>query len=373
MFTPRKILVIKFRAMGDTILMTAPLSELRKAYPDAEIHVVVTASWAPLLEHHPAVNRLFTYERHKEATARAKAIARLALTLRKERYDCVINFHASGSSSALAYAIGAKTRSIHFHGHNDKNLYSTVEIPGKGTLKPIIERDMDAVRALGVSIPEGAMPSVFLSQGEIDKAKFRLDLMGLQGPLLCLGIGASRPTKTWPLERFASIAIRWVDQYKGSVVVLNSRDEEPLARKFYEAIDEKIVSWYSDQNTRRNVRSKIINEMQVPLRQLASILSCADLYLGNDSGPKHLAVAVGTPTITIFGPEDPFEWHPYPKGKHPLHFIEGLKCRKDHLPGFRPWCGLNECVAEEHRCMKMIAEDDVFRTIERVFDGPKAI
>lgn len=197
--------------------------------------------------------------------------------------------------------------------------------------------------------------------------------MGLQGPLLCLGIGASRPTKTWPLERFASIAIRWVDQYKGSVIVLNSRDEEPLARQFYESIDEKIVSWYDDRNARRSVRQKIINEMQVPLRQLASILSCADLYLGNDSGPKHLAVAVGTPTITLFGPEDPFEWHPYPQGKHPLHYIEGLKCRKDNLPGFRPWCGLNVCVAEEHRCMKSITEDDVFRTIERVYEGPKAV
>lgn len=373
MFTPRKILVIKLRALGDTILMTAPLQELKRAYPDAKIDVVVTAAWAPLLENHPAVHEVFTYERHKEATARAKAIARLALSLRKAHYDCVINLHASGSSSALAYAVGAKTRSIHFHGHEDKNRYSTVEIPGKGVLKPIIERDMDTIRALGIMIPEGAMPEVHLSQEEIEKAKFRMDLMGLQGPVLCMGIGASRPTKTWPLERFASIAIRWVEQFDGSVIVLNSRDENPLARRFYDSVDEKIVSWYADRGKRRGVRGRIINETQVPLRMLASILKNADLYLGNDSGPKHLAVAVGTPTVTLFGPEDPFEWHPYPKGKHPLHYIEGLKCRKDHLPGFRPWCGLQECVAEEHRCMRSIAEDDVFRTLERLHEGPKAV
>ena len=369
MFAPRKILAIKLRALGDTILMTAPLLELRRAYPDAEIHVVVTDTWAPLLENHSAVDRIIPYQRHQGAASRAKAIARMALDLRKQKYDCVVNFHASPSSSALAYAVGAKVRAIHFHGHRDKNRYSTTNVVGKGVLKPVIERDMDTVRSLGLTIPEGRMPEVTLDGSEISRARTRIGQMGLYGTILGLGIGASRNTKIWPLDRFAAIAIRWCDQYRGSVIVYHARGEEAVSRRFFDAVDRKLVEWYADPDARKAVRARVLAEVQLPLRLLAAMLKNSQLYLGNDSGPKHLAVAVGIPTITLFGPEDPFEWHPYPQDRHPLHFIEGLKCRNDQEPGFRPWCALHECVVEEHRCMKFITEDEVFRTIERMASG----
>ncbi len=365
MIAPRKILAIKFRALGDTVLMTAPLAELRKAYPNAQIDVAVTQPWGSLLEHHPAIDKIWSYERHKEATSRARAIAGLALKLRKEKYDFVVNFHASPSSSTLAYALGAKVRSIHFHGHKDKNRHSTVTVPGKGTIKPIIERDMDAVRALGLEVPEGRMPEIFLEPEEIAQAKTKIQKLGLKGPLLCLGIGSSRATKTWPLDRFASIAIRWADRYQGSVIVFNSADEEGLAKRFLNHVDEKLVTWYQDPKARRAVRSQIANQTQVPLRVLAAMMKNASIYLGNDSGPNHIAVASGLPTVTLFGPEDPYEWHPYPKDLHPIHYIEGLKCRNDQAPGMPPWCGLHVCVIEEHRCMLNISEDDVFRTLEK--------
>lgn len=363
MIAPRKILAIKLRALGDTVLMTSPLLELKKAFPNAQIDVLVTKTWAPLLENHPAISQLWLYERHKDAPSRAKTIAKLALKLRKEKYDCVVNFHASPSSSALAYALGAKVRSIHFHGHLDKNRYSTVIVPDKGVLKPIIERDLDTVRALGVSTTPQTLPQVFIKEDEIKEAEQRLSLLGLNKPILCLGIGASRATKTWPLDRFAGIAIRWRDQTQGSVICFNSREEESQARSFFNSVDEKLFQWYQDIKTRKQVRSQIVCETQIPLRTMAAIFKNAKVYLGNDSGPKHIAVASELPTVTLFGPEDPFEWHPYPQDKHPYHFIENLPCRKDHQPGYRPWCGLHECVVEEHRCMKQINEDDVFRTL----------
>jgi len=369
MFAPRKILAIKLRALGDTILMTAPLLELRRAYPGAEIDVVVTDTWAPLLENHPAIDKIIPYQRHQGAASRAKAIARMAIALRKQKYDCVVNFHASPSSSALAYAVGAKVRAIHFHGHKDKNRYSTTNVPGKGVLKPVIERDMDTIRSLGLTIPEGKQPAVYLENSEIARARTRISQMGLYGPILGLGIGASRNTKIWPLERFAAIAIRWCDQYRGSVIVYHARGEEGISRKFFDAVDRKLVEWYTDPPARKAVRARILAEVQLPLRLLGSMLRNNQLYLGNDSGPKHLAIAVGTPTITLFGPEDPFEWHPYSRENHPIHFIDGLKCRNDQLPGFRPWCGLHDCVVEEHRCMKFLSEDEVFRTVEKMASG----
>ncbi len=358
---PRKILAIKLRSMGDTILMTSPLEMLRRAYPHAEIHVAVTSTWAPLLENHPAIDRLWACERHKERGARAKAIARLALKLRREGYDCVANFHASPSSAMLAFATGARTRSIHFHGHKDKNRHSTVIVPGKGTLKPIIERDMDTVRALGVSAPAGTLPKVYLLTEETEEASSQLASFGLTGPILGIGLGSSRPTKTWPVERFAEVAVRWCKETGGSVLIPTGPNDEVPLHAFSTALAQ--VPGIDE------VSSRVVTRQNIPLRPLAAILSQLAVFAGNDSGPRHLAVAVGTPTVTLFGPEHPFEWHPYPEDRHPKFFIDHLPCRRDAMPGMPAWCGLHNCIAEAHKCMSMIEAGPVFDAIRRVSRG----
>src|SRR5690242_10024702 len=126
---PAKILAIKLRSLGDTVLMTAPLIELSKAFPQSKIHVVVSSPWTSLMEGFPGIERVWPYERRNEKASRARTLARMAFQLRKEKFDLAINFHASPSSATLAFASGAKTRSIHFHGHKDRNRYSTVVVP----------------------------------------------------------------------------------------------------------------------------------------------------------------------------------------------------------------------------------------------------
>jgi heptosyltransferase-2 len=169
--SPRKILAIKTRAIGDTVLATAAIDELRKTFPSSEIHLLLASQSAPVFEGHPAATKIWTFERQRDAASRAKSVAGLALKLRREHYDTVINFHASPSSATLALATGARTRAIHFHGHKDKNRYSTVEIPGKGILKPIIERDMDVLRALGIHVPPGRLPKIYLFSQEKEWAR----------------------------------------------------------------------------------------------------------------------------------------------------------------------------------------------------------
>lgn len=363
---PKRILAIKLRALGDTVLMTAPISELKRAFPMAEIHVAVTSTWAPLLEGNPAIHKIWTYRRYEERTSRAKAAASLAIQLRRLHFDCVINFHASPSSSMICFATGAKLRSIHFHGHKDRNRYSTVTIPGKGTLKPIIERDMDAVRALGIHIPAGRLPEIFLQENEKKAALEAINKMGLHGPLLMIGLGASRPTKCWPIERFASLAVEWAAQQKGSVLAIAGPEEAQETHAFLKAVDDLLLIAAPNPADRAKLRMKITADNLFQLRHLAALMSQAAVYVGNDSGPKHIAVAVGTPTVTVFGPEHPFEWHPYPKDRHPYLFLEHLPCRKDALPGYPEWCGLDECVQEQHKCMKMIGVDQVLAECKKL-------
>lgn len=351
---PSKILVIKWRSLGDTVLLTAALDELKKAYPNAEIHVTVTDRWAEVLEHHPAIDRIWPYMRHGDKGARAKAVARMALQLRKERFDLALNFHASTSSAMLAFASGAKVRSIHHHGKRQTHRFSTVTMPDGGKLKPVIDRDMDTLRALGLSIPSGQMPKLYLSKEEVADAKAFLEKEALKGPILAVGLSASRRTKIWPLDRTAEICRRWVNQTGGSVFVPVTSGERVLTEAFRGFIGGSFrIGLYED----------------LSLRKVAAIFSHADVFVGNDSGPKHMAVAVGTPTVTMIGPEHPFEWHPYPRDAHPYFFVEGLACRTEGPKDYR-WCGLKDCVVEKHKCMTQLEVGHVWDTLIK-FAGHK--
>jgi heptosyltransferase-2 len=298
--------------------------------------------------------------------ARARSIAHLAHQLRQQKYDWVINLHASPSSALIAYATGARTRAIHFHGHHHRDRYSTVPIPGKGTLKPILERDMDTLRGLGLHIPAGKTPRLFLQTSETEYAKRVLQSLGLPDPGLTLSLGASRLTKTWPIERFAALALQWIQKERGGVLALTGPEEQNLEKEFLNRLDDLLVSEVPQTEFRSNIRRKVAVLHNPPLKQLAALLSLPSVWVGSDSGPKHLAVAVGTPTVTLFGPEDPFEWHPYPLDRNPYLYRPELTCRKDADPGMPPWCGLALCPVEENKCMRLIGVDSVIAECQRV-------
>ncbi len=183
-----------------------------------------------------------------------------------------------------------------------------------------------------------------------------------------MALGASRPSKSWSIEQYAKLALDWCQKTGGSVLGLLGPTETALLITFYSSLDQHLLSEISDPTERQRIRSLIVFETGVPVRTLAALITKCDLFVGNDSGPKHIAVAVGRPTVTLFGPEDPFEWHPYPVDKNPYFFIESLPCRRDHLDSInrgiapknlKPWCGIETCTTEKHRCMGEIDEKRV--------------
>jgi heptosyltransferase-2 len=201
----------------------------------------------------------------------------------------------------------------------------------------------------------------------VDRASKRLAIQGFAGPVLGIGLGSSRPTKCWAIERYAEVAVRWCRETGGSVVAFSGPGESARGLGFLRAADEVLRrATFASGDERILVRARLGLEAELDLRALASVLSRCSVFLGNDSGPRHLAVACGVPTVTLFGPEDPFEWHPYPKERHPRFFVESLACRKDGDPGMPPWCSLDVCVKEAHRCMTGIGVDAVLDECKRV-------
>jgi ADP-heptose:LPS heptosyltransferase len=189
---------------------------------------------------------------------------------------------------------------------------------------------------------------------ELRKTREWLDAIGIpaHGALLAIGLGASRPTKSWGSLNFAAAAAAWCEQVPNA---------HALAIAGRGALEDAWVRDFSEAVLRASptTRPRFHVVQSLGLRELAATLQQARVFLGNDSGPKHLAAAVGTPTVTLFGPEDPLEWHPYARDRHPYFFIESLACRRDAEPGRPPWCGLAECTVERHRCMNDIPVETV--------------
>jgi len=369
--SPRKILAIKLRAMGDTVLMAASLEELRKNFPHSEIHVVVNAAWASLLENHPAIDRIIPCEWKNEKTARTRAIARLSLQLRKEDYDVCLNFHASPSSAALAFGSGAKIRSVHRHGSQQGSRFSTVSIPGQGSHKSVLDRDFDTLRAIGLHVAPGLLPQIHLTDSEKETGRNVIQQIsqGGSGPCLGLGLGASRPSKSWPLDRFAVLAVDWVISRgpQASCIAFVSDKETDLKNLFLKKVADELDGRPElSLEERVSLRKRIGSAHQLSVRGLAQALSSCAVFVANDAGPRHIAAAVGTRTLTLFGPEDPFDWHPYPEDRHVKLYIEKLPCRPaqgDHRP---PWCGVEVCIEQKHKCMMDIGVTTVMKKLEKL-------
>ncbi len=326
----KKILAIKLRALGDTVIFTASLRALIEKFPGARVDALVPEAYVEVLRDFPGLGRVRAWPRENGWIGKLRPFVSLLPQLRAENYDCVVNFHASPRSAQFARLLGARTRAIHFHGHRDINRFSTVLIPGKGMVKPIIERDLDCVRALGAEILPGSARTFVVRTRATQ-----------QPPLLVISPGASRPTKMWALDSFVEVARRWTALGGEAIFLLGPAEAD---------LDKRIST------TARTVISRSLAES-------IALLSSATVFAGNDSGPKHLAVALGVPTVTVFGPEDPFEWHPYSRQEHPILFRAGLSCRVSGDMDKPGWCAIPVCHAEGHRCMNDISVDEVFAQI----------
>jgi ADP-heptose:LPS heptosyltransferase len=354
--------------MGDTVLLAASLEELRRNFPHTEIHAVVNAAWAPLLENHPAIDRLIPCEWKNEKTARTRAVARLSLQLRKESYDVCLNFHASPSSSALAFGTGAKMRAIHRHGSQQGSRFGTVPVPGQGSHKAVLDRDLDTLRAIGLHVAPGILPKLHLTATEKELGRQALARIapGAVGPMLGLGLGASRPSKSWPIDRYAVLAVDWAKSRgpEAGCIAFVSEAETELKNHFLKKVSDELESRPElSTDDRIALRKRIGAAHQLSVRGLAQALSACHAFVANDAGPRHIAAAVGTPTATFFGPEDPFDWHPYPEHRHIKMYIDKLACRPPQGEGRPPWCGVEVCVEQKHRCLTDIGVKTVLEKL----------
>ncbi len=350
----RRILVIKTRGIGDSILLTGPLRLLKIAHPYFKIDVIVKAPGGELLEELPYVDHLICIKEPEGRIEKIAYWARLVKRLRAKRYEMVLNFHASVRTAFFSKLLRAEKLISNHHDLKGRNWFSDVNVPGRGNVKNIIDRDLDILRAIQLKpIIEDSYPEIRLNEQEKSWAKDELKDFK-KSKIVFFGISAGRKTKLWPVDHFIDLANRLSHKMNVRFVVVTTKNEKALVDKFHEQLE----------NT-PDLKKNFLFLNNLSLRKTAAVISCCDVFVGNDSGLKHAAVGLGLPTMTMFGPELPREWHPYETDRNPFEFINELACRTEQG---KHWCSVEVCKTYKNQCMSLISVDQVYKKVLPLFE-----
>jgi heptosyltransferase-2 len=315
------VLVIQTSFLGDMVLTTPLLEHL--ARQDA-VDVVGTPAASALLANHPAVRRAIAYDK-RGAQNGVAGFARLARELARERYDRAYLAQGSMRSAALALAARIPQR-IGFDSSAGRVLYSR--------RVPYVENQHHARRLLslaGAGAAAAARPS--LHPGESERRAVDAVLAGRDGPFIALAPGSVWPTKRWPM--YAALARSLAA--RGTIVVIGSGDDHALAAEIVNAAGGRAIDAAG----------------KLSLLASAELIRRCAVLVTNDSAPQHLASAMNTPTVTIFGPTVPeFGFGPLAERSETVG-MDSLACR----PCDRH--GPVACPLKHWKCMKEIGVDRV--------------
>jgi heptosyltransferase-2 len=318
-------LVIQTAFLGDVVLTTPLLTAL--AGQDGPVDVVTTPAAAPLLEGHPAVRRVIRYDK-RGADAGLHGLWRLGAELRGARYERAVLPHRSWRSAALALLADIPQR-IGFAGAPAAISY-TARVPRAG-------EGHEVERLLALAGPERtAAPPVALGLEPADRAAADrwLAAHAVEPGFVALAPGSIWGTKRWPYYPELAAAL------ERPIVVLGSRDDAELAEAVVAAVPGRAHSAAGE----------------LDLRAAAALLERASVLFTNDSAPLHLATAVGTPVVALFGPTVPAQGFG-PRGARDRALGVTLGCRPCSAHGPQV------CPLVHHRCMRDLPVEQVVRAV----------
>lgn len=332
----RRIIISRMRFIGDIVLTTPLLPALRDRFPQAWIGYLGDRQAISLLENNPYLDKLIGYD-----FARPSFIEqpRIAFELRRCKPDLFIDLFSNPRSALLARASGAPMR-IGKDARGRGSLY-THRIADDGRTKTAIEFHFQYLKPLGITHYH-SRTEILLTADEKREARtfLRWQDIDTDRPIVGLHPGATWPAKMWPWEKFAELADLIRAKLNAQVVVTQGPNDAAVTSSI----------------SHRAVGNLLVLPV-MPLRQLAAILSCLRVYVANDNGTMHIAPAVGTRTIGIFGPGEEEIWFPYATHEGHIALRKNVPCHPCHLD----YCNRNG--DEFMACMHLLDVKEVFEEV----------
>lgn len=333
----RRVLVVKLRSIGDTVLSTPSLIALKRFLPDAQIDILLEDWVAPVLDGFDAVDNVISVG--KSSSDRLKT----AWKLRRRQYDLAINLHGGTTATMFVRATGARHRigySYYQYPFFYNHLLSSASDFWKREKTHSAEQQLALVGFVGV--PVDTLPKTRLAANEryigtIRERYPKFEISDLKFALL--HPSTAFYTKQWPTENFARTAEFLAEKGLHAVAVGSKGENKGL------------------DNLKRlsNIPVTIFDDLTLP--EITALASKARIFVGNDSGIAHIAAAVNTPSVVVFGSSNRDHWRPWTDAPNEIVF-EPFGCQP--CPGY-------ECKEfGEPKCILSVSPSAVFTAIERV-------
>lgn len=343
----REVLVLRLDRIGDVLMSLPALADLRAALPEARIRLAV-GRWSQEAARSAPVDEILVWSapwvgRRSEGRESSGELWRRARALRAARLDLALDLQGDVRASVLLFLSGARRRVGYA---NTGGAYLLTQVVPLDETVSWVEQNRLAVAAatgqpVGTARPDPLVPA------DRDFARRLFGALGLEGrrPLVGIHPSGGRQVKQWEVARWRQVAARLQQDFAATVLITGSEADRPLAAALGSGLPAR--AW--------DLAGKL------SVRETMAVIGALDLFLSPDTGPMHMACAVGTPSLAVFGPSDPvryFSGGPDPAGGRHRLLRADLWCSPCNLIRKPP----GECSGPQPpECLQLVGVDDVYR------------
>ena len=337
---PKNIIVRMPNWVGDVIMSTPVLTDLRKAFPDAYITVMCRSPMGELLQEFPDIDEIFCFTKASRLVRRNEK-KNIMEKLQNGKYDLGLILPNTFSSAWWFWQGEVKYRIGYNSCKRGFLLTHPVELPIDIQKRHLIATYKNLLTVLGIP-PSTTLPKLYLKESEVDQAKLLLSQHGVRAHHRIVGINpgaAYGSAKCWLPERFREVTTRLLENKDVVVVYFGDLITANLVKEICQGLSPRVINMAG----------------LTSLRELSCLISLCDVLLTNDSGPMHIAGAFNTPVVALFGSTSSIMTGPWHNG---TVIQKQVSCS----PCYRRVCPI------DFRCMKQIQVEEVFAAIIRALD-----
>lgn len=347
---PERLLIIKPSSLGDVVHALPVLVALRAAYPDAYIAWLVDSRFAPLLEQHPLLDEIIYFDRARFGRMwRSPRVFvdfwRFVARIRRRRFDLVIDLQGLIRSGLLSFFSGAGRRVGFAEAREGAWLFYSRRVRCPDSAEHAVDKNLAVAGALGLRVDRPEFP-LDVQPAEHAAARALLSQAAGEKPDLFIAVipGARWETKRWQAEKIAALIDRIDAEGLPRCVLLGSSDDREFA--------DRVIA---------GCRTGVVDLVgRTTPRQLAALIDLADRVVCHDSGPMHIAAALGKPMVAIFGPTNPARTGPYSDVATVVsHPVECAPCYR------------RVCPYGHHNCMRQLEVETVLARVRAANPSPE--
>jgi lipopolysaccharide heptosyltransferase II len=334
----RRILIIKWSALGDIAVASVAMEDVRRAFPRAEIHVNTLPPWDQLFRDDPRFSRVMAFPLRGRGPG---ATLRWIREVRRNRYDLIVDLQSNDRSRLMLALLALSGARVRHRLGNHPGFPYTISAPPMDPSTHAAERQRAALRAGGIPTVT-PRPVLHVPARNRDRAAQLMARHGLDGRRFAVffpGCQAAGHLKRWGVIRYSALAMYLLEAGYDRVVVMGAADEARDSEDIAAAVGAGVLNLCG----------------QTEVLDLIPLCARARVIVANDTGTAHVTAATGTPMVVLFGPTDPARARPVGEAVHTLQ--AQIFCVN---------CYLKEC--SHQSCMGLISPERVYDLVQRITD-----